>query len=204
MKLDASSPETSRPIENAVARMVTERLLLRDFEASDFEEVYAFCSDPDVMRYFTGEPETAEEVRAFLRRTVELAQQQPQTKFRYAIVLRTENRVIGGCGLDIMDAHAREGEIGYHLLASCWGRGYATETARALLQFGFDDLKLHRIFADSFARNGASARVMEKAGLKYEARLRQNRRCAEGWDDTLLYALLEDEWRAASGTETQA
>lgn len=150
------------------------------------------------MRCVTGRPETAEEVRGFLRRAAEYAQQQPQTQFRFAIVLRAENRVIGGCGLDITNEQAQEGEIGYHLLASCWRRGYAAEAAYALLQFGFDRLKLHRLFADCFARNGASARVMEKAGLKYEARLRQNRLSAEGWDDTLIYSLLEHEWRAAA------
>lgn len=188
---------------NSVVKMTTERLLLRDFEASDFEAVYAFRSDPDVMRYFTGQAETAEEVRAFLERTAEYAQQRPQTQFRFAIVLRAESRVIGGCGLDITHADAQEGEIGYHLLASCWGRGYATETARALLQFGFEGLKLHRLFADCFACNRASARVMEKAGLKFEARLRQNRISAEGWDDTLIYSLLEDEWRAVATSSTE-
>lgn len=190
--------ETRGPAQKAAANLTTERLLLRSFEESDFEAVYAFRSDPDVMRCVTGRPETAEEVRGFLRRAAEYAQQQPQTQFRFAIVLRAENRVIGGCGLDITDEQAQEGEIGYHLLASCWRRGYAAEAAYALLQFGFDRLKLHRLFADCFARNGASARVMEKAGLKYEARLRQNRLSAEGWDDTLIYSLLEHEWRAAA------
>lgn len=174
---------------------VTERLLLREFEASDLEAVYAFRTDQNVMRYVTGKPETAEEAQAFLLRAEEYGRQSPQARFRFAIVLRAGNRVIGGCGLDITDADAREGEIGYHLLASCWGQGYATETAQALLQFGFDHLNLHRIFADCFARNGASARVMEKAGMRYEARLRQNRVTAEGWDDTLIYSLLEEEWR---------
>jgi RimJ/RimL family protein N-acetyltransferase/SAM-dependent methyltransferase len=196
--------ETGVVAESQRFTLKTDRLLLRDFEMSDFEEVYAFRSDPNVMRYFTGETETADEVSTFLRRTAEYRAQQPQTQFRFAIVLRAENRVIGGCGLDIVDMRVREGEIGYHLLTSCWGQGYATEAAQALLRFGFEDLKLHRLFADCFAANGASARVMEKAGLKYEARLRQNRLSAEGWDDTLIYSLLEDEWRSASsGKETQ-
>ena len=196
--------ETSVVAEGQRVALKTDRLLLRDFEMSDLEEVYAFRSDPNVMRYFTGQTETADEVLTFLRRTAEYRTRQPQTKFRFAIVLRAENRVIGGCGLDIMNMRVREGEIGYHLLTSCWGQGYATEAAQALVQFGFEELKLHRLFADCFARNGASARVMEKAGLKYEACLRQNRLSAEGWDDTLIYSLLEDEWRGAtSGKETQ-
>ena len=184
-------PVADAAFETAGLTLTTERLLLRDFEATDFKEIYAFRSDPDVMRYFTGKPETAEEVRAFLARAAEYARDRPRTKFRFAIVLRAENRVIGGCGLDITNGEAQEGEIGYHLLASCWGQGYATETVQALLRFGFEDLKLHRVFADCFARNGASARVMEKAGMQYEARLRENKICAEGWDDTLVYSLLE-------------
>ncbi len=177
----------------------TDRLLLRAFQESDYEATRAFRSDPLVMQYITGEPETTDEVHAFLQRTQEHARQQPQSQFRFAIVLQTTRMVIGGCGLDILNSTGREGEIGYHLLPSYWGQGVATEVARALLQFGFETLNLHRIVADCVAQNPASARVMAKAGMQQEAHLRQNKNISGVWHDTLVYAILEHEWQPFQG-----
>ena len=108
-----------------------------------------------------------------------------------------EGRVIGGCGLDITHLEWREGEIGYHLHPAYWGQGYATEAARALVGFGFEHLKLHRIVADCLAENPASARVMQKAGMQQEAHFRQNQWMAGRWQDTLAYAILASEWQRA-------
>ncbi|HZO87680.1 MAG TPA: GNAT family N-acetyltransferase [Chthonomonadaceae bacterium] len=178
-------------------RLVTDRLLLRPFEEGDFEAAYAYRSNEQTARYWIGAPETAEEVRAFLKRCREYALQEPQTRYRFAIVLQAEGRVIGGCGLDITHLEWREGEIGYHLHPAYWGQGYATEAARALVGFGFEHLKLHRIVADCLAENPASARVMQKAGMQQEAHFRQNQWMAGRWQDTLAYAILASEWQRA-------
>ncbi|HLK56483.1 MAG TPA: GNAT family N-acetyltransferase [Chthonomonadaceae bacterium] len=176
-------------------QLTTNRLLLRPFEKEDFDAVYAFRSDEQVMRYWTVEPETAEEVRDFLQRVQEYPLQKPQLQFRFAVVLRAENRVIGGSGFGITNPNWREGEIGYHLHRGYWGRGYGTEAAGALVKFGFEHLKLHRIFAECFPENPASSRVMEKIGMKREAYLRQNKWIAGQWHDTLVYAMLDAEYQ---------
>ena len=177
----------------------TPRLLLRSFEEADLAAVSAYRQDAQVMRFITGGAETSEEVEAFLERTRSYAQQQPQQQYRFAIVLASSRRVIGGCGLDILDADLGEGEIGYHLHRDFWGHGIATETAGALLRFGFEHLKLHRIVADCAADNPASARVMQKAGMRHEAHFHENKRIGGQWHDTLLYAILERVWNARSG-----
>jgi len=110
------------------------------------------------------------------------------------MILRAEGRLIGACSLAVGSGEHQEGWIGYCLRRQAWGQGYATEAARALLGLGFEHLGLHRIFATCDAANGASARVMEKAGMLPEGCLREHRMIKGCWRDSLVYALLDREW----------
>ncbi len=83
----------------------------------------------------------------------------------------------------------------YVLNRNFWKLGYATETVQALVKFGFKELKLHRIFATCDAENFASAHVMEKVGMQREAHFRENGWVKGKWRDSLLYAILEGEWK---------
>jgi RimJ/RimL family protein N-acetyltransferase len=85
--------------------------------------------------------------------------------------------------------------MGYELDPNYWGKGYATEAATAVLNFGFAELKVHRIGANAVAENTASLRVLEKIGMQYEGRLRENKWMKDRWWDTVLYGILEYEWR---------
>jgi ribosomal-protein-alanine N-acetyltransferase len=75
-----------------------------------------------------------------------------------------------------------------------WRQGYATEVAQALLKFGFNQLKLHRIFATCDPENIASAHVMEKIGMQQEGHIREHKLAKGKWRDSLLYAILDHEW----------
>lgn len=92
-----------------------------------------------------------------------------------------------------MDNH--EGWSGYCLNRNFWGKGYATETAKVLLRFGFDQLNLHRIFATCDPANIASAHVLEKIGMQLEGHLREHKWAKGKWCDSLLYAILDYEWK---------
>ncbi len=89
-----------------------------------------------------------------------------------------------------------QAEVGYVLTPAHYGHGYATEAVGVLLRLGFEDLGLHRIAARCDARNTASARVMERAGLRREAHLVQSEFVKGGWTDELIYAILRREWQA--------
>ena len=89
-----------------------------------------------------------------------------------------------------------EADIGYELAPEYWVRGYATEAALAMVTFGFRELELHRISSWCIADNTASARVLERVGLRPEGRLRENEYFKGRWWDTLLFGLLESDWRA--------
>jgi 2'-5' RNA ligase len=101
--------------------------------------------------------------------------------------------VVGGAGIFIKPGHSFEAEMGYCLKQDVWGLGYGSETAQLLTQFGFRDLKLHRIVATCDPQNTASARVLEKAGLLREGLMREHMRIRSGWRDSLLYAILAND-----------
>ncbi|QBD80414.1 N-acetyltransferase [Ktedonosporobacter rubrisoli] len=174
----------------------TDRLILREFERDDWQDVFAYQVDPLYLRYVPWTNRTEQDVRAFVQTFINWRDERPRRKFQFAIVLREEGRLIGNCGIRMNTASARMADIGYELDSRYWGRGYATEAARALLTFGFDKLALHRIWAECIAENTGSAHVLEKIGMHNEGHLHQNEWMKNRWWDTLLYAILDSEWLA--------
>lgn len=172
----------------------TERLILREFNEDDWAEVLAYQSDPRYLRYYHWTSRTSEDVQAFVRMFLEQQAQQPRTKFQLVVMLKTTQQLIGNCGIRMESAGAHQGDLGYELSPDHWGHGYATEAARAVINFGFSQLGLHRIWSWCIAENIASWRVLEKLGMRLEGRLRENE-CFKGryWD-TLIYGMLKSEW----------
>jgi RimJ/RimL family protein N-acetyltransferase len=108
---------------------------------------------------------------------------------------RDSGELFGAVGLQIEPGHAL-GELGYWIGVPYWGRGYATEAARALMRYGYSRLGLHRIQARHFLRNPASGRVMEKLGMSREGVLRQSVRKWGRFEDVVLYARLAEDGTA--------
>jgi RimJ/RimL family protein N-acetyltransferase len=108
--------------------------------------------------------------------------------------------LIGNCGIRRKPENEWEADIGYDLAPEFWGQGFATEAARAMAEFGFQELGVRRISSWCIADNIASSRVLEKAGLRAEGRLRGNEYFKGRWWDTLLYGMLREEW---SGPDTR-
>jgi RimJ/RimL family protein N-acetyltransferase len=171
----------------------TERLVLRDFIETDWEAVHEYASDPEVVRYMDWGPNTEEESRNFIQRTIVSQRENPRTGYSLAIALKAEDKLIGGCGIYVTSTENREGYIGYCLNRNFWGQGFATETAKALLMFGFEQLNLHRIFATCDPANIASAHVLEKIGMQREGRFREHKWAKGEWRDSLMYAILNNE-----------
>jgi RimJ/RimL family protein N-acetyltransferase len=171
----------------------TERLLLRDLKEADWHSIHYYASDPEVVRYMNWGPNTQEETKAFIQRALAGQNEKPRRNYTLAIVARNENTLIGGCSIYVSNPENREGWIGYCFNRLFWGQGYATETAKALVDFGFNRLSLHRIFATCDPANTASAHVLEKVGMKREGRIRENMWTKGKWRDSLLYAVLERE-----------
>ena len=146
----------------------TERLSLRHFHILDVEPMYRVFSDPEVMRFGDG-VQTMEWVDAWLRTCLE-RYYQTWGFGPYAILEKHSQDLIGYCGLFYFpDINGQpEVEIGYRLARSTWGRGYATEAARAVRDYAFHTLGLKRLIAMIDPSNAASIRVAEKIGMRYE------------------------------------
>jgi RimJ/RimL family protein N-acetyltransferase len=139
-------------------------------------------------------PNTEEDTKNFVRRVLALQSEGLRTVYSLAVVTRDHNVLIGGCRISIVDERHREGSIGYILNKKYWGRGFGTELARALLNFGFEKLTLHRIYATCDIANAASAHVMEKNGMLREGCLREYRLQGNKWGDEFIYSVLDHEW----------
>jgi len=177
--------------------LTTERLLLRPFKDGDYEAVYALESRPDVMRYLYWEPRTPDEARAALDRRVKMTSLDDEVAaLRLAVIRRDSGDLIGDFSLRLRSRPDRQGEIGFMFHPDHQGRGYAAEAGRAALELGFESFGLHRIQGSCDARNAASARLMERLGMRLEARLRETEFVKGVWCDELIYAILAAEWRA--------
>ncbi|MGC5019559.1 GNAT family N-acetyltransferase [Micromonospora sp. DT47] len=175
----------------------TERLDLRAFTPADLPALHSYRSRADVTRYLLFAAEDEATTRATLatkcRRTALRAE---GDVLCLAVVVRRTGTLVGDVVLTWTSAAHRQGEIGYVFHPDHAGRGYATEAARAMLRLGFDELDLHRIVGRLDARNTASARLLQRLGMRREAHLRENE-CVKGeWADEAVYALLAREWRA--------
>lgn len=113
----------------------------------------------------------------------------------FAICDKDTNQFMGAMGIHPEEAHNRA-EVGYWLGEPHWGKGYATQALRLIVQFGFEQLGLNRIQAGHFTHNPASGRVMEKVGMQYEGTLRQALRHPKGYRDECRYAILREDYNA--------
>ncbi len=112
----------------------------------------------------------------------------------FGITTRQEGRLMGAVGLREIDTEHSQAEMGFWTEVESWGKGYATEAARAVIRYAFEQLKLNRVYAHHMVRNPASGRVLQKAGMKREGLLRQRVRKWGVFEDVVLLAILRDDW----------
>jgi RimJ/RimL family protein N-acetyltransferase len=176
----------------------TERLLLREYRAEDEDAIYLYASDPEVARFADWGPSDTSTIRANLQRRLKDQEIWPRSCVEPAVELVNEKCLIGGMRITIVDQANRTADFGYLFNRFYWNHGYATEAAQALLGVAFSDLNLHRVWATCDVRNRASWRVMEKLGMRREAHFKKDIFQKGEWRDSYLYAILADEWHAAS------
>lgn len=172
----------------------TSRLILRPFIFSDAREVQRLASARAIAATTLHIPHPYEDGVAEAWIETHRPQFEADEAITFAIVNRVDERLIGATGLL---RHARInthlGELGYWIGHSFWNRGYCTEAARAVAEFGFDCWRLERIFAEHFMSNPSSGRVMEKIGMRKEGRLRKHVFKWDKFEDVVIYGLLKGE-----------
>ncbi len=144
--------------------METTRLTLRRFTEADEDDLVELDSDPEVMRFINGgEPTPRERIRGQIRRLLDY-----YTRFEdygFWAAHDTSGRFLGWFQFVPRTDEALEIELGYRLRRPAWGKGYATEGARALIRKGFTELRAERVVAETMTANLGSRHVLEKAGL---------------------------------------
>ncbi|HWT06318.1 MAG TPA: GNAT family N-acetyltransferase [Xanthomonadales bacterium] len=176
--------------------IVTDRLVLRDLRPDDAEAMFAYRSDPEIMRYQGWDPESLDDARAFIAGNALYEPFAPGSWRQFAITLRSDGAMIGDCGVHVPDDKPEQAEFGITLATAYQRRGYASEALRALLRLVFDTLGKHRAFASVDPRNAPSIALFERAGFRKEAHHVESLWLMGEWVDDVIFAMLAREWRA--------
>jgi [ribosomal protein S5]-alanine N-acetyltransferase len=174
----------------------TECLILKEITKKDAEIIHQLHSVPEVDEFNTlGIPKNMEETKAIIQLDINDQKKSTRSRFCWKIKLAENDTFIGLAGLFLSNDRFKMGEFYYKFFPEFWGNGYATETAKAIINFGFSHYHLHRIEAGVATQNAASIRVLEKAGMVREGVRRKILPIRGEWKDNFHYAILEKDWR---------
>jgi RimJ/RimL family protein N-acetyltransferase len=167
---------------------------LRALSPADFEAIHVLLSDWNVVRYMLlPHCTTEDQSRKCLDDLMADSPCGAWQNIVRAIEMVDSGVVVGLCGIAVLQG-SEQGEIWFLLRPDHWGRGIAQQAARELLMIGFSAVNLHRMFATCLPENPASARVLEKIGMRKEGLQLKNLKIHGTWHDSFLYAMLREEW----------
>jgi RimJ/RimL family protein N-acetyltransferase len=177
--------------------LVSVSIRIREFHPADLDATMGIVGDPEVTNYLSFDAKSREDQQQLLSAQIARAQQKPRSEYYQAIERLSDGELLGFVRLGL-GTHATA-KLGYALRHDAWGKGFATEAAAAMIEFGFNALSLHRITAACGPENAGSIRVLEKLGFSYEGRLREHVFTNGRWRDSLLYSRLALD--ASPGTD---
>jgi RimJ/RimL family protein N-acetyltransferase len=176
----------------------TDRLTLRRYLETDYDDLLKLQSNDDVTRFLLYESRTPEQVRESLAgRLADVAMDADGQALTVAVILRETGQHVGEVTLFVHSAEHRTGEIGFVFHPDFHGRGFAAEASVELLRLGFEELGMHRIIGRLDHRNTGSANLLKRLGMRQEAHFVRNEFLKGEWTDELVFALLADEWTSA-------
>ena len=171
----------------------TPRLRVRPFNQADLEALVAYRAHPDVERYQSWTDYTLDQGRALIESMQELEVGVPGQWYQFALEDRVDGTLVGDLALCVKTSEPREAEVGFSLAPAQQGKGYAGEALRALLDYTFTTLRLHRVVAITDALNVPAARLLEGVGMRREGHFHENVFFKGAWGSELLFAVLEHE-----------
>jgi RimJ/RimL family protein N-acetyltransferase len=179
-------------VTDGLPRLETERLVLRPYTLADAGRVQQMCNDWNIASTTLALPYPYPDGAAEQWISTHAESFRQGTEAVLAITLKPDGSVIGSVSLSINKNHQR-GELGYMVAKEHWNRGYCTEAAKAMMNYGFSTLSLSRIQTGHFPRNPASGRVMQKLGMTREGLLRQYVSNRGTREDIIMYSILRPE-----------
>ncbi len=174
--------------------LLTDRLTLRKLTVADDADMYEYASRSDVTKYLTWYPHPD---KAYTREYLHyLAGRYAGGMFYdWAIVYEPDSKMVGTCGFTSFNCAADSAEVGYVLNPEYWGKGIAGEALGRVMEFGFEELRLHRIEAKFIQGNERSLHVMQRAGMTFEGYLRDGMLIKGGYVTVGIASILAPEWR---------
>ncbi|PHQ53594.1 hypothetical protein BLA24_00025 [Streptomyces cinnamoneus] len=189
-------PQVAAPLkENLRAvplRLAGDAVVLRDFTMDDVDDALKIVGDDRVTTWLSFDSRDRQGTQEMLEGAISRAQREPRDEYYLAIVAPPSDHVIGFCRIGL--SGVRAGKLGYAVAASEWGKGYATDAARTMIDFGFRTLGLHRISAAIGPDNLASINLIERLGFTREGVLRDHVHTNGVWRDSILFSTLAKEW----------
>jgi aminoglycoside 6'-N-acetyltransferase len=175
----------------------TDRLILRAFEDIDVQPLAAYRSDPEIAKFqYWDIPFTEEKAAKFIQEINRIQPGIPGEWYQIAIELKTMHQLIGDCAFCILAEDSQQAEIGFTLARQYQGKGYATEAVSRLLDYLLGELKLHRVRAICHVENIASAKLLERLGMRREGEFIENILFKGKWSSEYWYGILQREWTA--------
>ncbi|MFF4408454.1 GNAT family N-acetyltransferase [Streptomyces sp. NPDC001407] len=172
----------------------SQRLELRELTIDDVDAVFAIYGNPEATEHLSFEPRSRQDVGHIVARSIASATVAPRAEYCLAIVERDSSDLIGYGRLATDPHQQRAATLGFALRPDAWGVGYGVETIQLLLDLAFEGLDLHRVWGARSPLNEASARAMLKAGMVEEGRIRGHILKNDQWRDSVVHAILADEW----------
>jgi [ribosomal protein S5]-alanine N-acetyltransferase len=173
----------------------TPRLVVREFRPADREALLAIVRDPSQIEHMLLFLDTEEQLDGFLAMVTKEADAEPRHQWHFAVEDATSGQYLGSCCLMVEHDSPSSAELGYWFLREAWGKGYATESAAAMLELGFRLLGFHRVWGKCHVQNPVSAKVMEKLGMSYEGTLREHVWLRDHFRSSRIYGMLAGEYR---------
>jgi len=177
-------------------QLLSDRIILRLIELSDLDSIHNLHSLPETDEYnVLGVPRSIDETKSIIKLWDIENQLSEITNYTFAIENKSNNKFLGLIGLKLGNKKYKRAEIWFKIHSGFWNKGYATESLKTVINFGFDTLELHRIEAGCAVGNIGSIKVLEKAGMIREGRLRKVLPLKSGWSDNFEYSILETDER---------
>lgn len=169
----------------------TERLYFRRFNLNDAKELAKQLNHRDMLENLLHlpYPYTIDHARWWILQHDELFDH--DRIYEFAIILKETNKLIGSIGLSYIEKN-KHGETGYWIAKDYWGKGYATEALKGLIKWAFEEKDFHKVIASHFARNKASGKVMQKAGMTYEGCQKEHILKDGVFHDSILYGIIKE------------
>lgn len=174
-------------------QLFTKRLLLRDITIDDKQAIFDYRSDAEANKFQSWIPETLEDVESFIqRKSTEF--NQPESWYQILITDKETKAVIGDIGIHFFGNENLQVELGITLNKFFYGKGYASEALKSVIDFLFNELNKHRIMASIDPDNGDSMKLMERIGLRKEGHFKKSLFWKGKWVDDVIFAVLKEEW----------